>query len=1331
MSDQASRNNSSSSKPQDVYVNGQYMGMSMKPDSPKKANSLNSETSDELMYAATDGCSETTADILDPNVKDDVGETPLFKAAEGGHLEVVELLVGCKASVHCANQQGLTALHAASEGGHLEEPWTSRSCLGGLVQVIKKLLSAKAKIEAVDRNGRTAIFHAASNGHAATVKHLSLGGDEHEGSGEGTRWVPTWTRGPTSRPPEIRGCLPVTMAAQNGHLEVVLCLLNGESEHTVRTVLRVAALQGHGHIVRQLVKMKLKAIPGSALHAATFNGHVEVVKDLLEASVDVNEEDEALRICGEEAEKTGALALYLSAEYGQAEVLKTLLKAGEKWTALHAACSKGKLEVVKALQAARANLDLQTQDLTSALHLAVGGGHLEVVRFLAENQADLAVHDQRKNTPLHLAAKQNFAAACGCLAWARAALDAPNDEGKAPMLLAVERGFLETSRVLLEAQGEPQQLPLAMALMASTGSTKELESLIWIGMDHDKTKDPRSSPRRKKTKKAHGRTTGGRPPRARADVNQAESNGWSPLHVSVQRGHLPGIRCLLEAQGDPNKADRSLGRERGPEEEPPRVEGTRTSTEFGGGVKHRCPIYFAAVSGNLRVLRLLVSSRASPDVKDRRGWSPLHTAVQHGHVEVARCLIDSMADLNLTTKPGSTPLAFAAVHNHFDALELLLQNHADPNFAVGEGFTPLHHAAEFGLEKVLQRLLMARADVERRTREGLTATFIAAQELQPQPSAPAKAEVAKTQMPEGCTPLYAAAACNHLDVVKYLLAAGAEKDTAKEARSTASPLYIAAYKGHTAIVKSLLAARASLAPRSASTEGSTTLSPLLAAVEMAHLDTLQVLLDAKANLAKEGMTALMAAIRHDNGQVVQKLLQAGVPKDWRIENGRQIRNDLEAQLELAGGNGATPLYVAAKNGHKEVLSALLEVRADPQKVRKDGWTPLQVACSQGHVEVVQQLLQAGVDKNKAKETWHGLNFCLDKASERRGAPLHVAAANCHVKVINCLLEARAKAVTFLLNALADQERCQEDGLRPLQIAAAGASRRVRSERRGHVETSRILLGFQQYPSEELEERNVAAERAAAEREQAATAHAVRAVSGQQWESASSMVSAAMGEYSAALHSQAAQLDDESLQVIGEMSFNEQFPAMEELTGHPAGGTSDPDALFQELGFQGYLQQRVHRKLHGIAGRFTPEELLALGKLTFSEQFRSLGLPGFDEKPQFSPGAAARAPVSAASLRRPTRQERPSLFGELGREGFLQQRVHRMLHPRTSKLSDQELLELGRKSFKEQFTALGVAGPKELAEPTLFGELGRSGFLQRRVHRRLHDAANELSDEEGR
>ena len=33
----------------------------------------------------------------------------------------------------------------------------------------------------------------------------------------------------------------------------------------------------------------------------------------------------------------------------------------------------------------------------------------------------------------------------------------------------------------------------------------------------------------------------------------------------------------------------------------------------------------------------------------------------------------------------------------------------------------------------------------------------------------------------------------------------------------------------------------------------------------------------------------------------------------------------EAKVEVQGVNGATPLYVAALNGHKEVLNILLEV----------------------------------------------------------------------------------------------------------------------------------------------------------------------------------------------------------------------------------------------------------------------------------------------------------------------------------------------------------------------------------------------------------------------
>jgi len=219
-----------------------------------------------------------------------------------------------------------------------------------------------------------------------------------------------------------------------------------------------------------------------------------------------------------------------------------------------------------------------------------------------------------------------------------------------------------------------------------------------------------------------------------------------------------------------------------------------------------------------------------------------------------------------------------------------------------------------------------------------------------------------------------------------------------------------------------------------------------------------------------------------------------------------------------------------------------------------------------------------------------------------------------------------------------------------------------------------------------------------------------------------------------LQAQAATLDDEGLQFLGEMSFNEQFPALEGMLSN----NGDADALFEELGFQGYLQRCVHRKLQSIAARFTAEELLALGKLSFTEQFQSLGLPGPEEEknnagPSRLPSVFTRSTVrSLGSGRQEREASRNRLFGDHGREGFLQCRVHRMLQTEANRLSDTELLKFGRMSFNEQFTFMGVAGPKEQSGNTghdLFGDMGRRGYVQTRIHRRLHDAVQELHDED--
>lgn len=120
----------------------------------------------------------------------------------------------------------------------------------------------------------------------------------------------------------------------------------------------------------------------------------------------------------------------------------------------------------------------------------------------------------------------------------------------------------------------------------------------------------------------------------------------------------------------------------------------------------------------------------------------------------------------------------------------------------------------------------------------------------------------------------------------------------------------------------------------------------------------------------------------------------------------------------------TPLVVAAKNGHVEMVKVLVELGADANDKGRTGRTTLHIAAEEGQVEVVRLLIgELGVDVH-----------AKDKKGE---TPLHFAAKCGHAGVVRALLELGADAGSKDLygrtaQVLAEQNK-RQDVLKVLKL----------------------------------------------------------------------------------------------------------------------------------------------------------------------------------------------------------------------------------------------------------------------------------------------------------
>ena len=76
---------------------------------------------------------------------------------------------------------------------------------------------------------------------------------------------------------------------------------------------------------------------------------------------------------------------------------------------------------------------------------------------------------------------------------------------------------------------------------------------------------------------------------------------------------------------------------------------------------------------------------------------------------------------------------------------------------------------------------------------------------------------------------------------------------------------------------------------------------------------------------------------------------------------RTTRAHLTGRRVCGSQGGATPLHIAAQNGHLGVVKALLSAGAEKDARRADGVTPLFIAACHGHSDIVKALIEAGAE----------------------------------------------------------------------------------------------------------------------------------------------------------------------------------------------------------------------------------------------------------------------------------------------------------------------------------------------------------------------------------